>query len=161
MLPWSPATSTTWLLVRISPSELMMMPDPEPAPSGPATLIFTTDGRTSWATCSTEPSAAGESPRSTTADAFGEDEEVSAPFGLHSCQAAAPATPAPAPTISEAVTTVAAKALRRRSGSLRGLVRRRRRHRSGVFAHVHEHRGRVCDLPETSLGVTEEAPKRV
>ena len=31
--PPSPATSTTWLLVRISPSALRMMPEPEPWPS--------------------------------------------------------------------------------------------------------------------------------
>jgi hypothetical protein len=30
MVPSSPATSTTWLLVRMSPSLLMMMPVPEP-----------------------------------------------------------------------------------------------------------------------------------
>ena len=114
MLPPSPAASTTWLLVRISPSELRMMPEPEPAPWAPATLIFTTDGSTSWATCSTEPLAAGASPRSTTAEAFGDDVDRSAPLGLHSFQPAAPAMPAPAPTTSEAATTDAANAPGRR-----------------------------------------------
>ena len=35
ILPLSPATSTTWLLVRIVPSEVRMMPEPDPAPSVP------------------------------------------------------------------------------------------------------------------------------
>ena len=51
----SPATAMTWLLVRISPSLLMMMPVPEPDSSSPLTLICTTDGRTFAATCSTAP----------------------------------------------------------------------------------------------------------
>ena len=60
--PPSSAASTTWLLVRISPSSLRMMPEPEPpAPSAPATLIFTTEGRTDAATASGEPSGAGVS----------------------------------------------------------------------------------------------------
>ena len=42
MLPPSPATSTTWLLVRIRPSAVRMMPDPEPEPSAPETSICTT-----------------------------------------------------------------------------------------------------------------------
>ena len=37
-VPPSPASSTTWLLVRIWPSELRMMPEPEPAPWAAAHL---------------------------------------------------------------------------------------------------------------------------
>ena len=55
------APSTTWLLVRMVPSAVRMMPEPDPVPCAPATSIFTTLGRTFWATDSTEPSAAGVS----------------------------------------------------------------------------------------------------
>ena len=55
--PW-PATEATWLLVRISPSELITMPDPEPCSWAFCTLILTTEGSTDLATASTE-SAAG------------------------------------------------------------------------------------------------------
>src|SRR4029079_8641432 len=48
--PPLPASATTWLLVRILPSSLRMMPDPLPEPSGPLTLIITTAGRTFRAT---------------------------------------------------------------------------------------------------------------
>ncbi len=57
----SAATSTTWLLVRMSPSLLMMMPEPLPPTSPPETLIWTTDGRTRAATCSTAPAGARSS----------------------------------------------------------------------------------------------------
>ncbi len=62
--PPSAATSTTWLLVRISPSSLKMIPEPDPEAWAPLTLIFTTEGSTELATCSTEPSAAGMSEES-------------------------------------------------------------------------------------------------
>ncbi len=61
IVPPPPAASTTWLLVRISPSELRITPEPDPWPPGPATLIFTTDGSTEAATSSTEPGSAGAS----------------------------------------------------------------------------------------------------
>ena len=66
--PESPATSTTWLLVRICPSELKMMPEPEPWPSAPATSILTTEGSTVWATCSTDPSPDAAAGVSTTGE---------------------------------------------------------------------------------------------
>ena len=66
--PESPAMAATWLLVRIWPSDDRMMPEPEPAPSGPDTSIFTTDGSTFWATCSTEPSPDVAAGVSTTGD---------------------------------------------------------------------------------------------
>ena len=56
--PPSAATSTTWLLVRISPSSLRITPEPEPEPEDPVTLILTTEGSTTWATPSTESAAA-------------------------------------------------------------------------------------------------------
>ena len=56
MVPLSPAPATTWLLVRILPSLLRMMPEPEPAPELLVTLTFTTDGSTDCETFSTVPS---------------------------------------------------------------------------------------------------------
>ena len=55
-VPPPSASSTTWLFVRIWPSSLRMMPEPEPLPWAPATLIWTTEGRTFSATASTLPS---------------------------------------------------------------------------------------------------------
>src|SRR6478735_5521857 len=114
--PPSPAIAATWLLVRISPSELRMMPDPEPAPSLPLTSILTTDGSTLAATCSTEPSAAGESGVSTTWEVLwslglAEPPEASSSYAF---QAAAPPTPAAPPTTSAVTTTAAARPARRR-----------------------------------------------
>ena len=53
------AISTTWLLVRIVPSAVRMIPEPEALPWSPVTSIFTTLGSTFCATDSTEPSTAG------------------------------------------------------------------------------------------------------
>ena len=47
--------ATTWLLVRISPSELSTMPDPSSLPCAVSICSFTTLGTTFAATCSTEP----------------------------------------------------------------------------------------------------------
>src|SRR3954453_2803416 len=63
--PW-PATATTWLFVRISPFELITMPEPEPASCAPCTLILTTDGSTDFATASTELAVGATSLRFTT-----------------------------------------------------------------------------------------------
>ena len=120
-VPPSPASSTTWLLVRIWPSELRMMPEPEPAPWAPLTSIFTTDGSTLAATAWTLPSAAGVLGVLTTLEVVGvaalpEPEDESS-----SCQAvyaAAPPTPAPPPTRREAATSDPAKATRRLGLSL-------------------------------------------
>jgi len=112
--PESPTSSTTWLLVRIWPSEVRMIPDPEPAPSGPDTSISTTDGSTCWATDSTEPSPDAAAGALTTGAVLcgAAALDVSLPdcWEVHT---AAPATPAPAPTRSDAVTTEAANARRR------------------------------------------------
>ena len=64
----SPAPSTTCALVRIWPSELRMIPEPDPSPSEPSTTMRTTEGSTFWATDSADPSAAGWSPVSTTCE---------------------------------------------------------------------------------------------
>ena len=56
--PPSAADSTTWLLVRIWPSLLMMMPVPDPACPPPDTLTWVTDGSSFWATCSISPAGA-------------------------------------------------------------------------------------------------------
>ena len=58
--PSSSAPATTWLLVRILPSSLNTMPEPDPAPPLLATLTFTTDGSTDCATFSTVPSRTTE-----------------------------------------------------------------------------------------------------
>src|SRR5215207_1365377 len=108
--PLSPASSTTWLLVRICPSDDKMMPEPDPCPWGPATSILTTEGSTAWATCSTDPSPDAAAGVSTTGDVErGADAEVRSAscWVVHT---AAPPTPAPAPTTSDAATTDAAKA---------------------------------------------------
>ena len=120
--PPSPASSTTWLLVRIRPSELRMMPEPEPEPWLPITSIFTTEGSTLAATAWTLPSAAGVLGVSTTLDADAVDPGV-ADDVLSSCQevyAAAPTTPAPAPTSREVATTVLANTMRRPRGEVVG-----------------------------------------
>ena len=104
-----------------------MMPEPEPWPSAPATSILTTEGSTLWATCSTDPSPDAAAGVSTT----GEVERGADADGVAaSCcevHTAAPPTPAPAPTRSEAATTEAAKApgrrLRLRSGVAGGTGR--------------------------------------
>ncbi len=119
-VPPSPASSTTWLLVRIWPSELRMIPEPEPEPWLPLTSIFTTEGSTLLATASTLPSAAGESGVSTTLEVLTGLEAPEPPLPGSSCQAeyaAAPPMPAPPPTSSEAATMLPANAIRRRRDS--------------------------------------------
>ena len=102
------------------------MPDPDPAPSLPSTSSFTTDGSTLSATCSTDPSAAGESGVSMTCEAVGvppPSDEEPPPSSSKAVQAAAPPTPAAPPTTSAAVSTEAAKAPRlgrRRGGGATG-----------------------------------------
>ena len=113
--PPSPAIAATWLLVRISPSELRMMPEPEPAPSLPLTSILTTEGSTFEATCSTEPSAASDSGVSTTCEVLPPlgFAAVSEPLSSYAFHAAAPPTPATPPTTSAVATTAAARPVRR------------------------------------------------
>jgi hypothetical protein len=86
-----------------------MMPEPEPAPSGPDTSIMTTDGSTLWATFSIEPVAAVCAVEPPVWVSTGEDctslwVEV---------QIAAPPTPAAPPRSRLAATTVAASPLPR------------------------------------------------
>ena len=184
MLPEPPAIATTWLLVRIWPSELRMMPEPEPASCGPDTSILTTDGSTSWATCSTEPvgrGLVGAVHHLRGGARGGRPTRALEPVVLpHWSQAAAPATPAAPPTSSDVATTEAAKAdrpLRRvvvgPPGGVGGgppagghRVRRRvrrgsgrpfaRRRDGGGVGHDSEDVDPVCDVPETSLGGGEE-----
>ena len=113
IVPALPATSTTWLLVRILPSELRMMPEPEPDSCGPVTSILTTEGSTCCATCSTEPLGAVPAGALTTCEVVRPSAKPVVEPGCHSSQAAAPPTPAAPPTSSEAVTTDAANAPRR------------------------------------------------
>ena len=135
IVPPSPAIAATWLLVRISPSELRMMPDPEPAPWLPLTSILTTDGSTFAATCSTEPSAAGESGVSTTWEVLWSLGLAvpPEPSSSYAFQAAAPPTPAAPPTTRAVATTAAARPARRgrfwtgRVAVCGGAVRRGRR----------------------------------
>ena len=60
--PPSAAWATTWLLVRIWPSELMTMPEPLPAPASDSKLIETTLGRTAAAACESGSGALSVSP---------------------------------------------------------------------------------------------------
>src|SRR3954468_16491072 len=103
--PWP--TEATWLFVRISPSDLITMPDPDPCSWEFATLILTTEGRTEAATCSTESAAGGTSLRLTTGelvlpDAVEVAAESSPPRLSTAVNPAAPATPATPPTASAA-----------------------------------------------------------
>ncbi len=115
-VPESPASSTTWLLVRIVPSALRMMPDPEPDPWAPVTSILTTEGRTAAATSSTDP-VDGASPWCTAGATDDELEAVGVvSAGWVEVQRAAPPRPAPAPTTRDAATTEAARPPRRGGG---------------------------------------------
>src|SRR6185369_1219794 len=125
MLPDFPASATTWLLVRILPSWLRMMPEPDPEPSGPETSIITTDGSTLWATFSIEPVAAVWAAVPPVCVSTGEDCTESC-VEVHT---AAPPTPAAPPTSRLAATTVAASPLPR--SPLRG---RRSGGRTGSLA---------------------------
>ncbi len=107
--PELPASATTWLLVRIFPSPLRMMPEPEPSPFGPVTSIMTTEGRTLCATFSMDPVAAVCAVELPVCVSTGED-CTSSWFDV---QRAAPPTPAAPPTTRLAATTVAASLLPR------------------------------------------------
>src|SRR5262245_12381952 len=115
---WPPlaASSTTWLLVRICPSELMITPEPSPAPPWPLTSIETTLGRTAAATWLTEPSAEDFESLPETAVPLSEltvDDELS----LFSAFAVTAPTPPPIRPAARIAATTAADTLRgRRSG---------------------------------------------
>src|SRR5690349_12025472 len=116
MLPPPEARATTWLLVRMLPSLDSTMPEPEPEPWLPETLIFTTEGSTVAATFSTEPldgAAAFEALSGALLLAAG---AVSSP-----CQAsyqAAPPTPAAPPRSSAPARTAAVMPPVRRAGAV-------------------------------------------
>src|SRR3954452_20023279 len=114
IVPPSPARETTWLLVRIVPSVRRMMPDPEPDPDWPETLILTTEGSTEAATFSTEPDGAAAA-----LDARTGPEAVTLLGVSLPCQAssrAAPPTPAAPPTRSAPASTAAVTPPVRRTG---------------------------------------------
>ncbi len=115
------AMSTTWLLVRMVPSLVRMIPEPDPDPWSPVTSIFTTLGRTACATDSTEPATAGTSPWSATVVVLAAADccEVVGSSWVAS-QRAAPPSPAPPPTTREVATTAAARPVRRRRGGSGG-----------------------------------------
>ncbi len=131
MVALSPAPVTTWLLVRILPSLLRMIPEPEPAPELLETLTFTTEGSTDWETFSTVPSW-------TTVVLVawnGLEELFVVPVELSSLKAwkrAEPPTPAAPPRTSAPTSTAAVRprpreVLRRRRGRcVAGRPRRRR-----------------------------------
>ncbi|GAB3771217.1 hypothetical protein GCM10027600_28840 [Nocardioides ginsengisegetis] len=91
-----------------------MMPEPEPDSWGPETSIFTTEGSTCWATCSTL-SLLEDEGVSTTCELVGalDEDDVVPSAGCQEVQAAAPPTPAAPPTSRDAATTDAANAPRR------------------------------------------------
>ncbi len=108
--PCWPATEATWLLVRISPSELMMMPEPEPCSCALRTLIFTTEGSTDFATASTESAAGATCFWFTTGELVVLFEPPDEPLPNTSSTAvkpAAPTTPAIPPTTRAATRIVA------------------------------------------------------
>ena len=89
--------------MRISPSELMMMPEPDPCSWPLPTLIFTTDGSTRFATASTESVAGAVCLRLITGEVVVRAPlAVSVPPPLTASNPAAPATPAAPPTTSAA-----------------------------------------------------------
>src|SRR4051812_41233116 len=94
--PLSAAPSTTWLLVTISPSELMMKPEPSPAEDWPLTCNCTTLGSTFSATASTDPDGAADV---CLAGGFSSSAFVTGP-ALLSATRYPPAAPAPPPTSS-------------------------------------------------------------
>ena len=112
MLIWPslPARAATWLLVRILPSALRMMPEPDPEPPEPLTLIFTTEGRTFAATFSMEPVAAAGTAELSRCVTMGDEAAALSWVDVH---AAAPPTPAAPPTSRLATTTDAASPLPR------------------------------------------------
>src|SRR4051812_21318779 len=113
MLIWPllPARDATWLLVRILPSALRMMPEPDPEPSEPLTLILTTEGSTLWATFTIESVFAAGTAELPLWVMIGD--EATEPSCVE-VQAAAPPTPAAPPTSRLAATTPAARPLARR-----------------------------------------------
>ena len=120
-VPPPAASSTTWLLVRIVPSAVRMIPDPDAAPCWPVTSIFTTLGSTFCATDSTEPSAAGARVWLATVavDTWAAWALLAGSVWVTS-QKAAPPSPAPPPTSSDVATTAAARPVRRRRGCAAG-----------------------------------------
>src|SRR5690349_15647762 len=116
MLPPPEARATTWLLVRMLPSLDSTMPEPEPEPWLPETLIFTTEGSTVDATFSTEPLAGatafdaviGALPLAVVAE--------SSPF--QASYQAAPPTPAAPPRSNAPARTPAVMPPGRRAGAV-------------------------------------------
>src|SRR5690606_36181890 len=111
------ASATTWLLVRIVPSAVRMVPDPDAPPCGVRTSILTTLGSTFWATDSTEPAGAGSCDCDTGDVDTGLASAVAAESSCVASQRAAPPKPAPPPTTSDVASTAAARPARRRRGS--------------------------------------------
>ena len=112
MLIWPllPAREATWLLVRILPSALRMMPEPDPEPLEPLTLILTTEGSTLWATLTIESVLAAGTVELPLWVMIGDEATV---LSCVEVQIAAPPTPAAPPTSRLAATTAAARPLPR------------------------------------------------
>ena len=110
------ASPTTWLLVRISPSDDSTMPVPSPPPCAVRTWIDTTLGSTAAATASTEPSAAGVSLLA--AVPVSEVPPVAAGDWAGSSRVLVSAAPAPPPTSPAASATAASRATPRRGRAL-------------------------------------------
>ena len=100
----------TWLLVRILPSALRMMPEPEPEPLEPLTLILTTEGSTLWATFTIESVFAAGTAELPLWVMIGDEAVALSCVEVHT---AAPPMPAAPPTSRLAATTPAARPLPR------------------------------------------------
>ena len=116
MLPLSPATEATWLLVRMLPSADRMMPEPEPEPDEPVTLILTTEGSTVAATFSTDPDGAAAALDALTGPDDVEVVTVSSP--CRPSYSAAPPTPADPPTRRAPASTAAVNPPGRRTDAV-------------------------------------------
>ena len=105
--PLSPTPATTWLLVRMLPSLLSTMPEPDPAPDWPVTLTLTTEGSTALATFSTVPSCDGGGLGGLERRQRCSSGCWSPPSSLKAWKAAAPPTPAAPPSTSAPTRTAA------------------------------------------------------
>src|SRR5574340_1577840 len=117
-LPFGPAPAATWLLVRISPSEDRMMPDPSPCARAPTTSIYTTLGSTFAATACTEPAGALTAAAVDALGALSELTTATPPF----CEDTdfAPTTPPMPPLTSASAMAPATIAVRPRRGVTAG-----------------------------------------
>ena len=108
------APATTWLLVRIRPSELMITPEPMPSPFASRTLICTTLGVTFATTADTSV------PSVPAVDEVVVAEVVAVGWLAPSLPISAPTVPPTPPATSAAAATAATAPRRKRRGGFGG-----------------------------------------